>query len=229
MSKKGYDPYNKPASKPKPKARAYKASPNNPYNNAGPKVKASSRGPTSYNAAWRQGRGNNVRKAIERAGDRAFMNNSDKSHVAKARSAGTGMARKNAAKKTAVDAARKARPSKIGWAKAGGAKIKGSAVKWGTAGAKKAAVSTLGGYAKGLASVAGAAVGRASAVATAGQLGYMAGTALNKKYNISGRIVDKSAPTYNPNAKGRTATLHSGGVYKNAALQRHETRQKKKK
>lgn len=240
---KGYDPYNKPtASKPKAKPNRYPASPNNPYNNAGPKVKATSRGPTSYGEVFdRPVKGNNARKALTRSADRAFMQNSDKSFVPKAREAAAGMARKNAAKKAAVDSARKARPSKLGWANASGAKaggVKGQGiqsrpgggmVKWGTAGAKRAPSATLGGYAKGAAKVAGGALSRLNAAATAGAVGYAAGTALNKKFNISGRIVDAIAPKYNPNASGRQATMYKGGMYKNAALQKHEAAKRSRK
>jgi hypothetical protein len=231
MAKKGYDPYNKPtATKPKPKPNPYKAGPNNPYNNAGPKVKASSRGPTSYNASFdRPAKGNNARKALVREADRAFMQNSDKSYTSRAMEANTGMTRKNAARKTAVDSARKARPSKIGWAKAGGGAAKGSAVKWGTAGAKKAAPQMLGAYAKGIAATAGRALGPIGAVATAGQAGYMIGTALNKKFNISGRIVDAVSPSYNPNDKGRSRTLTKSGSYDSPALKQHLKKKAKKR
>lgn len=210
QTSKGYDPYNKPtATKPKPKPSPYKAGPNNPYNNAGRKIAASSTRAGGDLAAAHAGDREILRSMLTKGsgpkgpgvrGGRSFTSRMD---VAGDRgsAASSGMMRKNAAKKAAVDAARKARPSKIGWAKASGAKAKGSMVKWGTAGAKKAAPKMLGGFAKGIAAAAGRALGPISAVATAGQAGYMVGTALNKKFNISGRIVDKFAPKYNPNAK----------------------------
>lgn len=206
---KGYDPYNKPtASKPKAKPNPYKASPNNPYNNAGPKVKATSsaKGGRAASAAAKsreftraittKATGPNNFDGIKgkgftpRAGEAQF----------RAERAGYGMARKNAAKKTAVDSARRARPSKIGWAKASGAKAKGSAVKWGTGGAGTASPATAS-RALGVASKVGRFAGAAGAVAAAGQAGYALGTALNKRYNVSGRIVDAVSPKYDPNAK----------------------------
>lgn len=240
-SNKGYDPYNKPtASKPKPKPNPNKASPNNPYNNAGAKIKASSRGPTSFDESFGRGlKSDNSIRAYKRAAARQMALNPGsepafkyKSNVDRASSeASKGMWRKNAARKATVDAARRARPSKIGWAKVGGA-AKGSAVKWGTAGAKKAAPAMLGGYLKGIASTAGAAVGRSlgpiGAVVGAGQVGYEIGKAANKKWNISGRIVDALSPSYDPNSTGRSRTLTKSGSYDNPALQRHHAKKKKR-
>lgn len=239
-SNKGYDPYNKPtASKPKPKPNPNKASPNNPYNNAGRKIAASSTRAGGDLAAAHAGDREILRSMLTKGsgpkgpgvrGGRSFTSRMD---VAGDRgsAASSGMMRKNAARKATVDAARRARPSKIGWAKVGGA-AKGSAVKWGTAGAKKAAPAMLGGYLKGIASTAGAAVGRSlgpiGAVVGAGQVGYEIGKAANKKWNISGRIVDALSPSYDPNSTGRSRTLTKSGSYDNPALQRHHAKKKKR-
>ncbi len=250
MAKKGYDPYNKPtATKPKPKPNPYKASPNNPYNNAGPKVKATSsvKGGRAASAAAKS-------REFQRAyytkatGPNSFdgiKGNGFNPRVGEAQyrasKAGYDMARKNADKKATVDAARKARPSKIGWAKAGGPKaggVKGlgtpsspggAAVKWGTAGAKKAAPKMLGAYAKGIAATAGRALGPIGAVATAGQVGYEIGKAANNKWNLSGRIVDAVSPSYNPNDKGRSRTLTKSGSYDSPALKQHLKKKAKKR
>jgi hypothetical protein len=245
-SNKGYDPYNKPtASKPKPKPNPYKASPNNPYNNAGPKVKASSSAKTksvaraASRASTRSAALNTPRNSMY--GDRGGMRHLSTDPSVEATK---GMRAKNVAKKATADAARRARPSKIGWAKAGGPKaggVKGlgtasrpggAMVKWGGISAKKAAPQMLGGYLKGLASTAGAAVGRSlgpiGAVVGAGQVGYEIGKAANKKWNISGRIVDAVSPSYNPNSTGRSRTLTKSGSYDNPALQRHHAKKKKR-
>lgn len=137
---KGYNPYNNVGSKAKPKRPAWKKpSPNNPYNNAGPKVKTTSRGP--FEKDWFQPGKSNTLKAGNREAKRAFAQNPDKTQIPRARAAMDGMVDKNAAKKAAVDKARAARPSKIGWAKASGAKRTGSMVKWGTGKANEAVVA----------------------------------------------------------------------------------------
>lgn len=45
---------------------------------------------------------------------------------------------------------------------------------------------------------------RAGAVGLAGVGGYLAGKALNDKYDVSGKIVDAIAPKYDPNAKEKS-------------------------
>lgn len=146
---KGYNPYNNVGSKAKPKRPAWKKpSPNNPYNNAGKAIKPSSRGPTSLNDAvnkatksyYKTGKLPPSDNAIK-AGERAWQRDFKGTGRASAGAAQDGMYAKNAARKAAVDKARAARPSKIGWAKAGGAKARGSAVKWGTGTANKAVVA----------------------------------------------------------------------------------------
>lgn len=193
---KGYDPYNKPAPKTKTPDHM-RSSPRNPRNNAGAKVASSGRGPKSIQqsqAARQTGKVDNVSKGMSREFNRATpaKNTFTRGAAVRGVDAGEGIVRKNAAKAAANSKAARARPSKIGWAKAGGG-AKGSAVKWGTAGARVAKVASAAGR---LASFAG----NAGNVVGAGMAGYQAGTALNKKYNISGRIVDAISPKYDPNA-----------------------------
>lgn len=220
---KGYNPYNNVGSKAKPKRPAWKRpSPNNPYNNAGPKVKASSNGITSYKQITdKYGRttdsgaakfsGSNVEKAGKREFSRVNAMRPEGRRMptngrpgsagnysgpagGRAARAEEGMMRKNAVKKATVDKARAARPSKIGWAKAGGAKARGSAVKWGTGGAARAVATGAGRFAAGVA--AGAAA--AASVVGAGVLGYQAGTAI---YNANATKIQDTLDKYVRNRK----------------------------
>lgn len=239
--KKGYDPYNKPtAAKPKPRPNPYKAGPNNPHNNAGPKVRATSSA-KGGRAAVSSAQSREFQRAYhtKATGPNSFDGIKGKGFSPRvgeaqfrAAEAGSGMASKNAAKKTAVDAARRARPSKIGWARAGGAAKKGSAVKWGTGGAKVPKPSMLGKAALGKAASVGSKLlkgaGAVGAVVGAAQAGYAVGTALNNKFNISSKMVDYFSPKYDPNAKGRSRTLTKTGSYDSPALKSHLASKKKK-
>jgi hypothetical protein len=184
------------ASKRTPPSRGY-----DPYNTAGPKNPASSRGPKSvsearlraHRAGVEAGRtGKNVQSAMSNSSNAAKAMRHAPT-VSEAVNRAKGMTRKNAAKAAEL----KARPSKIGWAKAGGAKRTGSAVKWG--GISRTTGSAAGSLGKTMLG----AFARVNAVASAGAAGYAAGSALNKKFNISTKIVDAVSPKYDPNPKKR--------------------------
>lgn len=223
-----------------PKTPAWKQNkPTNPYNNAGGKNPASSRGPTnwsevrtardkaiiktartnkpaSFNTAARNS--SNVAKAMTRPGSNLTSGGVEK---------GAGMIRKNIIKKAEVGLKRMTSPTNPMVSKGTNAytkynsrmsALKNTALK-GTSTASKA-VSVGSKLARG-AGVAGALIGAA-------QAGYAVGTALNNKFNISSKIVDHFAPKYDPNAKGRSRTLTKNGSYDSPALKSHLASKKKK-
>ena len=225
---KGYDPYNKPAAaKPKAGKPAYtKASPNNPRNNAGPKIKASSRGPTSLKAsqtARQAGKVDNVSKAMTREFQRATPKNTFSTKAAvRGTQAGEGMVRKNVQKTAEVGLKRMTSPTNPKVSKGVNAYAKYNQRM--TQLPKGVSPTATKAVARGAGRVLGAAgriAGAAGAVFTAAQAGYALGSAVNKKYNISGKIVDSISPKYDPNAKtgsGRSRTLTTTGSYDSPAL-----------
>jgi|CXWL01.1.fsa_nt_gi hypothetical protein len=196
---KGYDPYNNPGAKPRKPAYA-RPSPNNPYNNAGPKVKGS--GPKG------------VQQATSKTVNRVTATTGNEGRAATAGyEAGAGQSRKV-----------KRGPSKIGWAKAGGPKAGpkavpyrinasgnpvnsarlgtpskpgGAMVKWGTAAAKKIAhvAPKLASTARVAGSVA-MGVSAATNVVGAASLGWAIGTEIYNRNAIA--IQDKLASLKGP-------------------------------